>query len=226
MIREMHDMLARARRRLASLRLWSGLTLWWLALAAIAWGLWTTGALAGQSAWVLSMVFVAVGLAGSIVGHLWWSIESRDPFWTARQIERRHPELGAVLLSALEQAPTPKFRRLGYLQNAVVENAVAHGRSHNWAADVPLGKIWLARMASAGAFALLVAACAMLLRTEAVPTSPSDLAADPDAPAAIAPRNFDVVVEPGNTEIERGTSLLVVAKFGRSVPDEAMLAVR
>src|SRR5690606_14455903 len=53
-----------------------------------------------------------------------------------------------------------------------------------------------------------------------------DLAADPDAPAAIAPRNFDVVVEPGNTEIERGTSLLVVAKFGRSVPAEAMLAVR
>src|SRR5690606_27087451 len=146
-------------------------------LAALAWGLGATGTVAGQSAWVMAVVLVAVGLAGSIVAQLWWWVESRDPFWTAHKIEHRHPELGAMLLSALEQAPTPRFRRLGYLQAAVVENAVAHGRSHNWAADVPLGKIWLARLASVGAFALLIAACAMLFRSEAVATSTSDVAA-------------------------------------------------
>src|SRR5262249_44051319 len=35
----------------------------------------------------------------------------------------------------------------------------------------------------------------------------------------------DVQVEPGNTEIERGTSLLVVARFNGSVPADADLVV-
>ena len=49
---------------------------------------------------------------------------------------------------------------------------------------------------------------------------------DPSTATPSTPRpSFDVKIEPGNTEIERGTSLFVVAEFARVVPPDATLIV-
>lgn len=220
MIHEMHDMLGRVRSRLRRVRVWSGLAVCWLVWAAVGWGAW---ALAVQYEW--PWAWAAVALAAVVSAFVCWQILAtapRDPHWVAARIESKFPELGAALLAALEQAPLPRNRRLGYLQYSVVKNAVTHGRRTSWNGAVPTRQLWLAQLANLAAFVLLVGACLLLMGR-----GDADARVTVNPPGRITPsaESYDVEIQPGDTEIERGTTLLVVARFGDGVPAEASLVL-
>jgi hypothetical protein len=143
---------------------------------------------------------------------------ARDPRWVARKVEARHPELGALLLAAVEQE-VPPGSGIGFLQTAVVSRALQHGRSHDWTQTVPARRLWAARVGNFVALALLVAVSAILINQTLVRPSTASGAASTLASST------EVTVEPGNVEIERGTPLLVVARFLGTVPAEATLVV-
>jgi hypothetical protein len=171
--------------------------------------------------WVWSVV-VAAAFVSATVCWRWMRLTTRDPVWVAHHIEAGFPELGASLLTALEQAPEPRTRRLSYLQYSVVKDAVQHGRQRNWTGIVPAGRLRLAQLANVVCLLLLIGACSLLVgRKDAAARL---TATTPDGPL-IPTEILDVDVQPGNTEIERGTTLLVVARFASGLPAEASLVV-
>src|SRR5262249_49241646 len=107
----------------------------------------------------------------------------------------------------------------GYLRDVVLRQALAHRAGHDWGAVVSPRSLAAARVGHIVALVLLATATLALgshVRSKA-------LGFPPPARAEIA---TDVVVDPGDAAIEKGTSLLVVARFpADTVPAEAVLAV-
>ena len=150
-----------------------------------------------------------------------WSgrrMRARDPRWVARRIEAKHPELKTGLLAAVEEIGASPSDRLGFLQYAVVREVLDHRRKKDWNETVPT---WTLRGAMLAHAAALVSLLAVLVTMS--PLARSD-AGRPRSLKSMA-GGTGVVVDPGNTELERGTSLLVVARFQGAVPAEASLVV-
>lgn len=218
---ELRRALDRVGGRFRQARLWGGLAVCWAGLAlvaAVAGGLLSRS---GPSA-VNRPLILGVLAAALATGVAWWLVTrraARDPRWVARRIEATHPDLSAALLAAVEQTPPPGGR-LGFLQAAVVETALAHGRSHDWNEAVSRRRLLAVRLAHGAAFGVLIAVLALL----GFRSLPQVGAGDPSA-AAVAASGAGVEVEPGHAEVERGTPLLVIARFRGPVPAEATLAV-
>jgi hypothetical protein len=208
-------------RRVRRVRLWGGLAACWLVLALLGGAIAALGPMPGMSdvppVWrpaLLALLAAMMGMACALA-----AIRSaRDPRWVARRIEFRHPDLGTELLAAVDEVESAKDGRLGYLQETVVREALDHRRFHNWDETVPtwlLRSVKLAHAACLVLLAVVIANLAMQARSTAYggsrPTSRAD--------------SSEVQVEPGDVELERGSPLLVVARFNRSAPADATLVL-
>ncbi len=221
--RELHLFLDRVGRRFRQFRLLWGWTLCWAVLALIGLGLVLSLSGNGLGATTSRQLAWSVAFSAFLLGLIWWALTlkaGRNRLWIARQIEARHPDLAALLLAAVEQEPRPG-QKLGYLQLAVVEKALAHGRTHHWDEAVSSRSLWTLRLANLGAFAA-VAAVVIVLAVKSDARAKS--AVKGVAPIA-AGTSFEFTVQPGNAEIEKGNSLLVTATFAQRIPSEATLRV-
>jgi hypothetical protein len=217
---ELRQTLDRVGGRVRRLRLWGGLAVCWAAcaLVGIVAVVSRTESVAPRD---IALLLAAVAVA---VGVTWWLIVgrmARDPRWLARRVEAKNPDLSAALLAAVEQEPTPDGR-LGFLQSSVIESALAHSRTHDWDQAVPRSRLNAIRAVHWLAFAGLVCAIFLLDFLGFLKTEMGNPRAYTNAAAA---SGLAVEVEPGNAEIERGTSLVVIAKFPAAVPPEATLVV-
>jgi hypothetical protein len=213
--------LERVARRIRGARLWGWLTFCWLAwtcIAAIAYGAYVTnpGATGPTRPLLISLGLGA--LATAVLCGVRALRSARDPLWIARQVEARHPELSAVLLAATEQAALPPGK-LSYLQTAVINRALEHARRNPWEGVVAWWKLLLLQTAHFAALAMFLVAFGALV-VQARPTLPEEKAEAAETSESI---DFEIKVEPGDTELERGTSLLVVARFGKHVPSDVTL---
>ena len=198
---ELRQALEQVARRFRQVRLWSGLALCWLALGPGRRGLLAAGRRCGPIRCVARWVVAAAGAGlGRSPASLVALRSARDPRWVARRIEAKHPELDTGLLAAVERDRAPRPGRLGFLQTAVIREALEHHRSHDWDETVPT---WTLRGRQAGprggplrswSWSSIVLVGQALAGRSAAPGA--------RRPAADA---SDVEVEPGNTEIERGT---------------------
>lgn len=198
-------------RRYRRLQLWRGLALCWALSGLLAV---TLGALGVDYRIAVPLVGV-LGFGGAAwLGFACLSAPA-DPHWLARQIEQQHPELKTALLAALEQKPGADGQ-FSFLQQRVIAEAVVHGRNLGWTDAFPARKLALAHVAHLAAFAFFVAAM-MGLRT-------NTLVATERRAAAKAVLD-SVSVTPGDTLVERGNSLVVLAKFEGKLPPGATLVL-
>ena len=216
---ELRQKLERVAGRIRALRLWTGLAVCWLAWAAIgaaAFALARYGNISTPLGWIelISLATVSAFIYSVVV-----MCSVRDQRAVARRIEAQHPELRTVLLAAVEQVSTPR-KDLGYLQKAVVCEAVAHGRLHNWATTVGGWRMAAARLFQFLALGVLIGVCIGLANTAG---ASSGFASAIFSKRPVDDPNFEVVVDPGNCEIERGSPLIVIAQFPRAVPASASL---
>lgn len=216
---ELRRTLNRVGDRVRRLRLWGGLAVCWAACALVG----VVGVVARPDVIAPRDVALLLAAVAVAVGMTWWLIVgrmARDPRWLARRIEAKNPDLSAALLAAVEQEPTPDGR-LGFLQSSVIESALAHSRTHDWDQAVPRSRLTSTFLAHGLAFLAFVVVVGLIgFRTVA----PTDGSNTPTLAAATA-SGLAVEVEPGNAEIERGTALLVIAKFPTAVPPEVTLVV-
>jgi hypothetical protein len=143
---------------------------------------------------------------------------ARDVHAVARQIETKYPELVTGLLAAIEQAEPTVLRQRGFLQTAVLEKVLAHKRAHDWNGTVTRRSLWTSYSAQAASAILCFAVFVALLVHDR-----ADGVRRPAQITASSPRA--VRVEPGNTSLERGSALLVVARFEGAVPPDATLVI-
>ena len=213
--------LRRVRRRLQIQRQWRGLacsgaTIAVLAVAAI----WAanqehiSGPVAG---WGLAAILL-LGVAASVVVAV---LSYRKPVEVARRVEQHFPGLNQRLLGALASQSTTADDQVGYLRARLLRETRRHAIIYDWRTIVPTWRLWMTRCT--GVIALLSAGgLTFHLTRMPYPAPAATLAAAPHPPAAPAL----VHLEPGDTEVERGSSLVVVAGFGDTVPSQATLVVQ
>jgi hypothetical protein len=206
--------------RFRRLQFWMGLALAWL-MAAAGGVVWM--AIVRLAGWqVPNPVTVVSGLAIVIaaVAVRLANRSARDYRWVAQRVEAAHPELRSCLLAAMEQRPTLPGGRFGFLQDRVIRQALNHAYGHAWPRIVPTRRIVGAMLANlAGASLLLFVLFGLSSQSAVQRAQAASLAQEQPQPID----KFSVTIEPGNTEVERGTSLLVLARFQGSEPAEATL---
>jgi hypothetical protein len=210
--------------RYQQLRFWRALTVGWLVAAVIGLGL---GAVGIATAHDLSSAWpVLGGVAAVLVVICAWLVKALAPGhdWVARQIEAEFPDLHSCLLAAVEQQPALADGRFGFLQESVIRQALVHAACHPWPQVVPTRRLaWAVatQCVTLGLFVLtLTNMPASAGRMEQMAGSPKS------SPAVEATDGFSVAVEPGDAEIERGTSLLVLARVTGEMPADATLVMQ
>jgi hypothetical protein len=161
----------------------------------------------------IAMALLLITAVGAIVALYLVRFTYRNPRSIAERIESRFPGLQQRLLTALSQSPGTDGQPLGYLQRRVITDAFRHSQTHRWTEAVPRGAAMLSRLT--GGLSLLVLA---IVTTLLFITKPSES-------SIASSRNLSVpqiVIEPGSTEVEKGSGLVVSARFASSdlIPDQ------
>ena len=174
------------------------------------------GRLGPFSLWLLASTFLIAGLVAWVA----WSKSNSE--LAVQKIEEEYPDAEDLITTACEQGLAENQRELGYLQHLVVRDAIFHSYDNPWHSVVPRS-----RLLGSGLLATACIGCFLAVLGFLPLTSPEKIAdenvvnfADAEIHAAM---DFEVVVEPGNTEVEAGTGLLVLAKFKSAVPTELTL---
>ncbi|MBL69729.1 MAG: hypothetical protein CMO74_15010 [Verrucomicrobiales bacterium] len=196
--------------RQRQLRTWRALGVCWMAgLLAVA-AMW-----AAEANSFLAIPAVALGVALLAVIAVARARNWRPNYHDlARRIERDNPQLHAVLLTALEQEPDPQTGELNFLQQRVINDAVAEAQQGRWIESVPAARLTRAEAFHAVALVALVASF-----TQLVPT------AKPIVQAINATTTHAKLqeVQPGNTAVEQDTAVTITATFKDKLPREAKL---
>ena len=183
---------------------------------------WGAAALAGLglillhrlTGWIPPLALPLLGAgAGAAALLVWWRSRQWEPDFRqiARRIEERHPELHALLLTAVQQEADSKTGQLGYLQERVIRQAIAESAKHSWIDAISAGRLAGMQCAQLAALGLLVFVLAHLPSATAHAVRP------------ILGGAWGVTVTPGDATIERGSGLVVLARFSGWLPAEAAL---
>lgn len=207
--------LDRVASRYRQLRLWQLLALVWLGTAVIGVAFW---ALRPSQSYPLPLLG-ATAVFGALSALFFAFRYARDPAWIAKRVESTFPELKTCLLAAIELQPDLPGGRYGYLQGRVIDQALTHAKSHHWASIVSPGQLWLAASANVLCFALFAAAVLLL----AFMPSFQMLQASSEPSPGMTSGEMKMTIEPGDTEVELGNSLLVLARVQGPLPPDAML---
>jgi hypothetical protein len=203
--------LAAAEQTLRRARFWRELTFCWLGDGA-------AGILfllvQGFSRWTSPVLWIVLLLAGIIsTGVVWRRHLEREADVAAlvAAIEREYPELRHLLSAAAEQEPDAGGFR--FLQLRVVDEVLAHPQRESWKRGLEQ-KLAAAKTGGLAALAAALAALFVLAygSSRARPVFGSWLA-------------IGVTVTPGDTQVERGSSLVISARFGGEPPAEATLVL-
>ena len=174
--------------------------------------------------WYSSLSATVIGVAAALVAIVVGIVAmrtARDYQWVAQRVEDAYPELRAALLAAVAQRPQLANGRFSYLQSTVIQDALHHAYVYGWKRVVPWSKLVTAHLAHVIAFVLFVGTIFVL--NERSHPHATVASVQPDALVETHAESFELIVEPGDAEVERGTGLLVMARFGDALPLEATL---
>lgn len=161
---------------------------------------------------------IALGLVAYLKGrrNLW---SDRD---IARIIEQRHTTLDSLLLTAIDhepQAETPA----SFLHERLIDHALARAATQNWPVTVA-HKPYTRALAAAWIAVIAFLVTDVALRLQSASNHKSEIVNHKlEAPAA--PTDFKVTLTPGDAEVERGSRLIIEARFDGPVPADAILVV-
>ena len=165
----------------------------------------------GNSPSLSNIVLLSIFLVGSGLLYLWSRFGYRDLRSIAERIEKRFPDIDQKLVTAIE---APKPSESGFLRQKLIEETLSHSKKHPWEEIVPrrrLSMLWGLQWM----FLLCALILPLILRTTG---DQKPLAANP-----VLEKLTDWVIEPGNTQIEKGTDLLVSVRFPEQFTEEMKL---
>ena len=194
-------------------RLWRRLGGCWLAATALCLLLLL---IHGSTGWSSGLVWTLPLATGVIAAVFVCAIEQsrpRDFRALVAALEREHPDLRPLLSTAIEQQPDPESGEFHFLQRRVINAVVTHRHQRLWKEETQR-KLFSAAVQQTGAFVALVL---VLFVGHA-------LAGGSHSSAARWPSS-GVVVTPGDTKVERGTGLVISARFGGRPPADATLVL-
>ncbi len=148
---------------------------------------------------------------------IWYRLRHIEPDYKsiARTIEEQNPDLKATLLTAMEQEPQEPFGKLGYLQERVVGEALAHAKNHSWTQSISKRSFVLAGFSQIAALLFFMFIMSQLLQFSSFLPINTDNSI----------KGFQISVSPGDTTVESGTAVVITARFGGKPPQEVKLLI-
>lgn len=203
--------LRRVARRFQWVRVLRVLSVCWASAALLgcllAWLAGVTGWAPPPLRWVL---LGGAGVTAIVMAFSQWK-RGPDHRWVAGKIETRFPELDGALLTAVQPNPGAA----DFLQHRVIRTAVQHSEGADWRSVVPTARL----VAMLG---LQLLALGGLVYVVAVfPVARPPLRGETRM-VAVAD---GVTISPGDTSIEKGDSLVVLARFAGALPSQASLTI-
>lgn len=204
-------------RRLIRLRRWWALS-WVWSVTALASAILVMTLPAGGATVTVSNVL----LGAAVLGSLWIlrprRVSEQERLATARLIEQRWPNLDQRLLTVIEQTPSSTIAGFSWLQQELATEVRSHSYANQWKEGVPSRRI-LVRVATAICAIALTFSLASQVRTDSATLFASVDDPTPDEQAVTSDlEDFNVSIEPGTAEVERGTALLITATFEGRLP--------
>jgi hypothetical protein len=195
-------------------RLWRALASRWAVAAAVGLALFVIQSLTGREfhlkLWVMPLT-VGMVLAGIVFMRP--KQQANDTLDLIRNLEPHQPEVRHLLSAAAEQRPAGATDGFSFLQLRAIEEALAHPRREVWRRQLEQ-RLAFARIGHAGALmALLIIVLALTRSATHGASGAGPLLGD------------EIAVTPGDTEVERGTGLVIAARFGGAPPAEATLVL-
>ncbi len=192
-------------------RLWREMTVAWLAVAALGILFLLLGIFAGwhwPGEWIIVLLVGLIAVGVVLARHRARADHLRALIAT---LEREHPELRHLLPAAAEQEPDAASGNFRFLQLRAIEAVLDHPNRHRWKESIErkLSSALTGHLAALAAALLLLV---LLGYNAGHPVFRSWLAAQ-------------ITVDPGDTQIERGSSLVISARFGGQPPPEATLVL-
>jgi hypothetical protein len=195
-------------------RFWRQLALCWAAMAGVELALLL---IHGVTGWNVRPVWWLTLVGGLIAAWAVWNRERRRPAdfqALVAAIAREFPEVRHLLSTAVEQEPNSESGEFGFLQLRVIEEALAHRHAILWEEQI-------ARKNSSARNKQFVALVAMLIVFS--------LGGNPHLSRArlnlASVMGKEIEVTPGDTRVERGSGLVISARFGGQPPPEAALVL-
>ena len=146
-----------------------------------------------------------------------WRREQRRPAdfrAIVATIERENPEVRHLLSTAAEQEPD-ESGRFGFLQLRVIEQVLTHPDRILWE------RRFKQKFSSAANLHLFALVALLLLLS--IDVRPTWWHAKPGSSPTKSAE--EITVTPGDTKVERGTGLVITARFGQTPPAEATLVL-
>lgn len=205
--------LGRVARRYQWIGFWRKLAACWAGAALVgALVVWLQREL-GQT-WPLALPLIAAIAVGAATAlGLMHFLKGPDYRWLAKKIEAKHPELDGVLLTAVQQQ-LDGSKEAGYLQYRVIQEATTRSQQQDWRDVVPAGRflaVHAVHLVALGCFVFALAG----LRVSRVPGEPTKWVG-----------SDGIAVTPGDASVEKGESLVVLARFGGRLPPNVSMIVR
>jgi hypothetical protein len=207
---QLRQQLSNVGHRIGRLWMWRRMTWSWIALSIllIGWA-WLGRPFLPPSSWIFTTALIAVVI---------W-IRSRflqtPRAEVARKIENAFPDLNSRLLAALEQCPDVETGRMNVLQRQVIAEAIHHARMNDWSDAVPPKQMTRAILGQTVALVSLVAIGMLAMQAT---TRPASALSKSSVVPSTGSGELPITVEPGDAELERGSSLLVLARFKGTPP--------
>ena len=167
----------------------------------------------------LGIGVVSVLLVGRLAGRQ----RDSDRAEAVLLIEQQYPDLDARLVTALQQIPKSGSWNFSFLQSELLSEVFAQLRGQNWVRSVPRSRVVAAQTGHLLGISLFIlgAMAAWNIAPQDRPLLQGKFAGGPTTESTSA--EWEILVEPGNVELERGTSLVVVARFPGQIPAAAEL---
>ncbi|MDA1230012.1 MAG: hypothetical protein O2856_04495, partial [Planctomycetota bacterium] len=162
-------------------------------------------------------------LSATILGTILSRLLTRTPSVNdaARLVEQTHPDLNDAILTAVQISQRPG-RRPSVLSAMALQEADQLARQRDWSAAVSGRRLAKWTLFSFLSFVVMVSSVMAASRFGRDLVKPKNTAGS-TAEKKQSPPVTELVIEPGDTEIERGSALTVVARFPDALPTEAVL---
>ncbi len=202
-------LLSSVANRFQKIRFAQLLAIGWILVAVFAGVLSQLGALPRLSIWLF------LGVLGAIAC-IWFGckLSYRNQRWIANSIEKKFPSLKQRLVTAVQPAQSSTS---GFLRRSLIDETISHSRTNDWRQTVANGSLvgtWISQFV---ALAFAVATCIFVYSNEGVFQSSDSKAAN------LLAGSDEIKVEPGDTEVERGSDVVVSVRFSKDVPDESWI---
>lgn len=160
-----------------------------------------------------------------LLGLIAWR-KGRRNIWSdrdiARLIEQRHPVLDSVLLTAIDHEPDAA-EPASFLHERVIDQALARAATQNWLVSVT-DKVYRRALVAAWLAVMTFIVTDVALRLNG-PRRKAEVAAKKTEAAPEKATEFKATLTPGDAEVERGSRLVIEARFDGPVPADATLVL-